>query len=266
MHNETTMLRRTLLPVRVLVHTVRRRGVRETVGLLWRSARSLGAARRRTAADRAFDSDRNVDTAGWVRRADLVTDSPNRDHAGRYQPSTVEEFELLMGKLDIDHEEFVFVDYGSGKGRVLLLAADLPFKQIVGVEFSPPLHEIARANVATLGRHAARVETLVMDAAEYEPPLEPLVLYFFNPFDAPVMRRVLSRVRASLERRDRPVYIIVSGQPELARAIEFFGFTPVDVEDLGWATRGVYSWRPRVPTRSRAARAATATLLAAYYR
>jgi SAM-dependent methyltransferase len=260
------MLRRALLPLRVLAHTVHRRGVRETVGLIWRSFRSHGAARERTAADRAFDAKRNVDTAGWVRRADLVTDSANRAHAGRYQPSSVEEFELLMSKLDVDHEEFVFVDYGSGKGRVLMLAAELPFKQIVGVEFSPPLHEIARQNVATLGRHAARVETLVMDAAEYEPPLEPLVLYFFNPFDAPVMRRVLARVRASLERRPRPVYVVVSGQPELAEAIEFFGFSPVDVEDLGWATRGVYEWKPRVPTRPRAGRASEAAVVGAYFR
>jgi SAM-dependent methyltransferase len=266
MHNETAMLRRTFLPFRVLLHTVRRRGVRQTAGLILRSVRSREAARERTAADRAFDAARHVDTAGWVRRADLVTDSPNRAHAGRYQPSTVDEFELLMGKLDVDHEDFVFVDYGSGKGRVLLLAADLPFKQIVGVEFSPPLHEIARQNIATLGRHAARVETLVMDAAEYEPPLEPLVLYFFNPFDAPVMRRVLARVRASLERRPRPVYIVVSGQSELAEAIEFFGFTPVDVEDLGWATRGVFAWQPRVPARARSARAIAAGVLAAYLR
>ena len=83
-----------------------------------------------------------------------MTDSPNRQFAVRYQPSSVEEFGRLMGKLDVDHREFVFVDYGSGKGRVLMLAADYPFKRIVGVEFSPPLDRIARENIATLGADA----------------------------------------------------------------------------------------------------------------
>ena len=121
------------------------------------------AARRLREADRAFDAERQIDTAAWVRTPDLVTESPNRRFAVRYQPSSVEEFSGLMAKLDVDHREFVFVDYGSGKGKVLMLAADLPFKRIVGVEFSPPLERIARENIAMLGADAARIETVVMD-------------------------------------------------------------------------------------------------------
>ena len=215
--------------------------MRETAGLLIRSARSHTVARRRAASDRAFDAARSVDTAAWVRRVDLVTDSPNRAHADRYQPSSVEEFEQLVDKLSVVPEEFVFVDYGSGKGRVLMLAADLGFKQVIGVEFSPPLHRIAQANIATLGEDAARIETVLLDAEEFEPPLEPLVLYFFNPFAAPVMRGVLMRVRASLERRPRAAYIVLSGRPELADAVEEAGFEPLEVDDRGWATQGVYA-------------------------
>ena len=66
-----------------------------------------------------------------------------------------------MGKLDVDHREFSFVDYGSGKGRVLMLAAAYPFRRILGVEFSESLDRVARDNIATLGADAGRVETVV---------------------------------------------------------------------------------------------------------
>ena len=202
--------------------------------------KSRQAARRLREADRAFDAEQQVDTAGWVRAPDLVTDSPNRRFAVRYQPSSVEEFGRLLGKVDLDHREFVFVDYGSGKGKVLMLAAAYPFKRIVGVEFSPPLVQVARENIATLGADAARIEALVADATEFEPPLEPLVLYFFNPFGLAVFRPVLDRIRASFESQPRPIYIVITAPPELGEAIEEAGFAPVDVERLGWLTRGVF--------------------------
>ena len=72
------------------------------------------------------------------------------------------------------------------------------------------------------------------------------MLYFFNPFELPVLRPVLARVRASLEETPRPAYIVVTGPPELAQAIEQAGFEPVDVERLGWLTRGVFAYGPEL--------------------
>jgi hypothetical protein len=46
-------------------------------------------------------------------------------------------------KLKIDPRDFTFTDFGSGEGRVLLIAAGLPFRAVVGVEFSAELNEIA---------------------------------------------------------------------------------------------------------------------------
>jgi SAM-dependent methyltransferase len=192
-------------------------------------------------ADRAFDEEHHVDTAAWVRVPDLGTDSPNLRFAVRYQPSSVDEFRLLMDKLDIDHSEFTFVDYGSGKGRVLLLAAEYPFRKIVGVEFSESLDRIAHGNLRTLGDDQQRVDTVVMDAAGFEPPRESLVLYFFNPFGPAVLRPVLEHVRESLALQPRSVYVVLTGPPELANVVEESGFEPVDVDQLGWLTRGVWA-------------------------
>jgi hypothetical protein len=225
----------------VLVQSLRRRGLRGTLARLIRALQSSRVTRARAAADRAFDARRAVETAAWVRTPDLVAESENRPFAVRYQPSNEDEFHRLMGKLDVDHRDFAFVDYGAGKGKVLLLAAAYPFKRIVGVEFSPPLARIAAQNVATLGADAGRVEMVVADAAEYDPPDEPLVLYFFNPFAANVLGKVLERVDASLARRPRPVYVVLTAPPELAEAVEGAGFAARDVERLGWLTRGVFA-------------------------
>jgi hypothetical protein len=52
---------------------------------------------------------------------------------------------------------------------------------------------------------------------------------------------VLAKVRASLERNPRPAYIVVTAPPEFAQVIEEAGFEDVDVERLGWRTRGVFA-------------------------
>ena len=73
----------------------------------------------------------------------------------------------------------LFIDFGSGKGRALLLASELPFKKIVGIEFSPPLHEIARANwrnYLSATQRCKAVELLCLDVVEYAIPPEPAVM------------------------------------------------------------------------------------------
>jgi hypothetical protein len=109
------------------------------------------------------------------------------------------------------------------------------------VEFAESLHEVAQDNIATLGADAGRVEVFHLDATEFEPPAGPLVLYFFHPFGAPILRQVLTRVLSSLERDPRPAYVVLTGPPDFAQAFEESGFSRVDVDELGWLTRGVFA-------------------------
>ena len=68
-------------------------------------------------------------------------------------------------------EQEVLVDYGSGKGRVLVVAAELGIQRIVGIEFSPGLVAIAKCN---LERYRARtgdgrtISLITANAAEVE--------------------------------------------------------------------------------------------------
>jgi hypothetical protein len=119
-------------------------------------------------------------------------------------------FAEIMQALPVDLSQFTFVDLGSGKGRALLMATDYPFQRIVGVEFMPDLHQAAQKNIANYSsdhQQCHKIEGLCMDALDFQFPLEPLVVYLFNPFSEPTFVQVLENLRRSIEQAPRPVYI-----------------------------------------------------------
>lgn len=103
-----------------------------------------------------------------------------------------------------------FVEYGSGKARVLFLAAELGFKRIIGVEFAPQLHEVALRNLASYRRHrphAPPIEPVLGDAANFDIPKEPCFLYFYTPFKTELLTRVLATVAESYRANPRPMLV-----------------------------------------------------------
>ena len=130
-----------------------------------------------------------------------------------------------MRSLDISFDDYVFVDFGSGKGRTLLLAAEAGFKRCEGVEFSAELNRVARSNLQAYrsGRFADKVIIHDMDAAQYTvPDDEPCVIYLYNPFGGPVFSAVLERIIDSWKRRPRDMWIIYLN-PKLASRVEQTG-------------------------------------------
>src|SRR5438105_13430427 len=111
--------------------------------------------RRRRLQHERFDKKYQIDTQMPVAIADLETTAPGAKFANRYQGSPVAVLHRMIRRLKVDRQRFTFIDLGSGKGRVLLIAAQYPFKSVIGVEFSKTLHEIALANIEQLA--AARV-------------------------------------------------------------------------------------------------------------
>ena len=106
--------------------------------------------------------------------------------------------------------DFTFIDLGSGKGRVLLMASEHPFKRIIGVEFMPELHLAAQQNIpryASERQQCRQIESICMDARDFEFPDGPLVVYLFNPFSESTFARVLEHLRQSVQQAPRPVYI-----------------------------------------------------------
>ena len=206
--------------------------------------RSAPGSRRARQEERAFDRRFGVDTAGVVRLEGLAIGGLNREFGVRYQGSNPDAVRRMIRELEIEYEDYVFVDIGSGKGRVMLVASEFPFKHIVGVEFSPELHATAERNIAGYRNPAQRstsIESVCMDATEYELPLEPLVLYFYNPFLETMMRTVLGRIASSLDRTPRSAYLLFRGDPSMTALIEAANF--VRVSHSGHAGPGTaFAW------------------------
>jgi hypothetical protein len=159
-----------------------------------------------------FDEKYGTDTSGTREIGSLdVVNSPAARYAVRYDPSSAETVGAQLDKLQIEYARFTFIDFGSGKGRVLLVAAGFAFKEVVGIEFSRELHDVAVQNIARLPRDATRagtVRSICGDAGSFEPPPSDLVCYFYNPFGAPVMKAVAARLVAHRERFGYRIIVI----------------------------------------------------------
>jgi predicted RNA methylase len=101
----------------------------------------------------------------------------------------------------------VALDFGSGKGGAVIALAGLPFEEVIGVELSPALIEIAGRNIARLGLQR-RVRFVQADAAEYRELDRVTHVFMFNPFPCSVMARVISNLEASLRRAPRPLSLV----------------------------------------------------------
>ncbi|MEV4094744.1 methyltransferase domain-containing protein [Streptosporangium saharense] len=112
---------------------------------------------------------------------------------------------------DAVNENDVFVDLGSGMGRMVLEAAwRYPFKKVIGVELSAELSEIARQNVAgtRLRLRCKDVELVSSDVLDYEIPRDVTVVFLNNPFRGETFAAVMRKLVASVDDNPREVTVI----------------------------------------------------------
>ena len=194
-----------------LVRSVRKRGVRGTLRALVGKARDRSFAGGRYTRDLVFDVRRGVHTRGidWAHDA-----ADPRGDRTRYESASPRTFRRLIHAAAVVPEERVFVDLGCGKGRTLLLAAELSFKRVVGVEISGRLAAVARRNAEHWSRSDSShspIDVVEADAAAFELPPEPLLLYLFNPFGPQTLKPVLDGLVRSHHANPRPIELIYHG-------------------------------------------------------
>lgn len=108
-----------------------------------------------------------------------------------------------------DVHEYTFVDFGCGKGRLLLLAEALPFQRLVGIELRKEVYDLAIQNFQrTRGPGSRNIECLNIDATQFEFPNEKMVVFMFNPFGEKVLRSVLENLGRSLASSFRDVIVV----------------------------------------------------------
>lgn len=185
----------------------------------WRTLRQgIGLLSGSSHGDDGFDRKYGTDTSGHLKLWNFDLTSPNAGFGCGYQTIDEQATRDAIRFLNADTHEFTFVDLGCGKGKPLLIAAAMGFKEVVGVEFVHDLVEVARKNLA-IGQ-AANARVLEMDATEYHFPKRDMVVYLFNPFSEEVMSKVIANLEAA---RENKLYVIYAS-PICAALFDHCGF------------------------------------------
>jgi hypothetical protein len=147
-----------------------------------------------------------VDTSGVVTLGEVHMDAPDRvEHLA----SGWRLVQRALRGSTITRED-VLVDFGSGMGRAVYVAArHYPFRRVIGVELVPEFNAVAAENVRRM-RSKLRcqdVKLVTGDATEFEVPDDMTYAYFFNPFTGELFANVFRNILASLERRPRTITI-----------------------------------------------------------
>lgn len=130
--------------------------------------------------------------------------------------------------LGVKFEDCVFLDFGSGKGRVMFMAAMVGFKRIIGVELDLALCEITSQNLNVNPALFRREQCVVCneDATKYSTPDDINVVFLYNPFGCDLIRAVLLNLLQSFRTSIRPIYVIYVN-PICAQVLIDCGLRPV---------------------------------------
>ena len=178
--------------------------------------------------DGSFDRKYGIDTTGVIYFDNLKNGNESISFATHYEATSVKVFKQIMKHLNISAGQFEFIDFGSGKGRVLILASECGFKKIKGVEFLPEFHSIATKNIAIYERFIGReshIESICIDATKFPIPEVPLFMFFFSPFKGDILEKVFDNIAASLANKPREFLLLFYGNNEesigLLKAVKF---------------------------------------------
>jgi SAM-dependent methyltransferase len=184
--------------------------------------------------ERVVDRRRGTDTSRIV---DLANAGVHTDGRIPYVPSGWRSLPSALRHIPVSDDD-VFLDLGCGKGRVVLQAAERPFKRVIGVELSPELIAVAQENL-----HAVRdklscqnVELIVADITTYRIPDDVTILYAYNPVRGELFQAAMNGMIASYDRSPRPMYLLYR-YPREHDVLEASGRFHL--------LRTVTSWRPR---------------------
>ena len=157
-----------------------------------------------------FDNRYGTTTHGmlppWLLRSGETADAHVTAYAG-CQPSCLRQaFTNIPQAVD-----YTFVDLGCGKGRALILASELPFRRILGIELAPALVAAARRNAQTIRqKHPQRtaIEIIQGDATAVPLPDGNLVIFLYHSFGPELVARMLSRMIGAVVGTDRVIFLI----------------------------------------------------------
>lgn len=173
-----------------------------------------------------FDLLHGTDTRTWLPREQFQGRPSNFEHGTYYMcswTSAVDRaFRFIRTHLGNQFESFSFVDIGCGKGKVPI-AWSLACRRrhlrqrILGIDYYEPFIALAMDNARNANTQHVSFQCADAAAFDYGALGKRLIVYLYNPFDAPMMRRVL----AQLEENE---VVIAYNNPVHSDVVAGFGY------------------------------------------
>jgi SAM-dependent methyltransferase len=173
--------------------------------------------RRSIQAHEEFDSKYGLDTQTPIPIHKLEASAPGAQYAIHYEGTAIPLVHKILRRLRTDLSCFTFIDLGSGKGRVLLIAAQYPFKSVIGIEYSETLHRTAQLNISKFIQQVftkTRPTSFNMDAGAFDfSQFGNKVVFCYNPFAATLALRILdlSPIPTAVKERLDTFHVIAQG-------------------------------------------------------
>lgn len=131
-------------------------------------------------------------------------DTNSDEYRYPYEPTPYVVLERLA-KSGFLQEGDVLLDYGCGKGRVGFFLSQQTKAKTIGVEYDSHIYEKALQNQKS---SFAKADFVLTRAEEYIVPAEVNRCYFFNPFSAEILRKVMARIFESYFERPREMFFL----------------------------------------------------------
>ena len=100
----------------------------------------------------------------------------------------------------------VVVDYGCGKGRVGFFLSYQTNTKTIGIEYDDRIYKDALENQKS-AVSKSKTDFVLTKAEDYEVPKDVNRCYFFNPFSAEILHKVMAKILASYYAQPRDVFL-----------------------------------------------------------
>ena len=151
-----------------------------------------------TDQERTWDKLLQIQTCG---RDDTNSD----EYRYPYEPTPYCVLERLAASGLIGGGDTV-LDYGCGKGRVDFFLSYRTGARTIGIEYDDRIYQEALANQRAATAKAP-TEFVPARAEEYAVPVEVNRCYFFNPFSAEILHKVMARIIESYYDNPREIFL-----------------------------------------------------------
>lgn len=161
-----------------------------------------------------FERRYGIETSGRVGLEELRAAAAERQD---YESASWSSLRRILSPIEVGDQD-VFIDYGSGRGRVVFQAALYPFKRVLGVEVADELNAVAKRDIDR-NHYRLRcqdIQLVTADALKYEPPPDVSVAYFHNPFPGNTFAEVIGKLIRSVDENPRMLRLIYENPTERA--------------------------------------------------